>query len=203
MIRFPGPIPELNPTRPSRQEFTLPSKTPWIERRFIFDLPAGMFPNVLERLRGTPARIRDRVQGLDPEPLRERGGKSWSIQENIGHMIEVEALWLGRLDDFAAGLDKLRPADMSNQKTETADHNSKELLAILGDFQRVRAEFVRRLGELGDAEIERSAHHPRLDQPMRILDLMIFAAEHDDHHLARITELLSSGQTPEFGDLGA
>ncbi len=38
--------------------------------------------------------------------------------------------------------------------------------------------------------IGRSAHHPRLNRPMRILDLMVFAAEHDDHHLARISELL-------------
>jgi hypothetical protein len=25
---------------------------------------------------------------------------------------------------------------------------------------------------------------------MRVIDLVVFAAEHDDHHLARITELL-------------
>ena len=35
------------------------------------------------------------------------------------------------------------------------------------------------------------AWHPRLDRPMRVIDLAIFAAEHDDHHLARITELLA------------
>jgi hypothetical protein len=35
----------------------------------------------------------------------------------------------------------------------------------------------------------RTAHHPRLDRPMRVMDLAVFVAEHDDHHLARITEL--------------
>jgi hypothetical protein len=34
-----------------------------------------------------------------------------------------------------------------------------------------------------------SALHPRLKTPMRIIDLFLFVAEHDDHHLARITEL--------------
>ncbi|MCK4414213.1 MAG: hypothetical protein KAY32_11760 [Candidatus Eisenbacteria sp.] len=43
---------------------------------------------------------------------------------------------------------------------------------------------------MNDQDIARTAIHPRLNQPMRVLDLMIFAAEHDDHHLVRITELL-------------
>ncbi len=34
------------------------------------------------------------------------------------------------------------------------------------------------------------ARHPRLDRPMRIVDLMLFIAEHDDHHLATITQRL-------------
>jgi hypothetical protein len=37
-----------------------------------------------------------------------------------------------------------------------------------------------------------SSLHPRLQQPMRLIDHALFVAEHDDHHLARITELLPS-----------
>ena len=33
---------------------------------------------------------------------------------------------------------------------------------------------------------------PRLRTPMRLIDLGFFVAEHDDHHLARITELLKT-----------
>jgi hypothetical protein len=51
-------------------------------------------------------------------------------------------------------------------------------------------EFVERL-EAMDAElIERSAIHPRLKIPMRVIDLAFFKAEHDDHHMARISELI-------------
>ncbi len=150
-----------------------------------------MFPNVLERLRGTPARIRDRVMGLDAAQLRERKGDAWSIQENVGHLIHVEALWLGRLDDFADGLAHLRPADMSNRATNEADYNSLSSEEILAEFTAVRKDLTRRLEELGDAAIEHAAKHPRLGQPMRVLDLMVFAAEHDDHHLARISEIIA------------
>jgi len=32
--------------------------------------------------------------------------------------------------------------------------------------------------------------HPRLRTPMRLLDHLHFVAEHDDHHLAKIRELM-------------
>jgi hypothetical protein len=35
------------------------SPTPWIERSFNFDFSAGLYPFLLERLRGTPARIEE------------------------------------------------------------------------------------------------------------------------------------------------
>lgn len=163
---------------------------PWIQRRFRFDLPASLCPSVLERLRGTPARIEDRIRVLRPEVLTKRDGNTWSIQENIGHLIEVEALWHGRLDDFAAGLKGLRPADMENRKTHAADYNSRTIEEVLAGFRATRARLVERLEELDDAAIVREAIHPRLNQPMRVLDMMVFVAEHDDHHLARIGELM-------------
>jgi len=110
----------------------------------------------------------------------------------VGHLTVVEGLWLGRLDDYAAGLDELRPADMSNQATFAADYNAQAPAAVLADFRAIRREFVTRLEALSDEEIARTARHPRLDQPMRILDLMVFAAEHDDHHLAGITEIVET-----------
>ena len=170
----------------------MPSKKPWVERRFPFDLPLSMFPILLERLRGTPARLEDRLAGEDPAALRTRVGGAWSMQETVGHLVEVEALWLGRLDDFDAGLEQLRPADMSNRRTEDANYNSREPAEVLARFREVRMGFVQRLEGLADEEIQRAAHHPRLDQPMRVLDLMAFTAEHDDHHLAGITEILGA-----------
>ncbi len=52
----------------------MPTKLPWIERKFVFELPPAMFPNVLERLRGTPARVEERVASLSPDQLRHKRG---------------------------------------------------------------------------------------------------------------------------------
>ena len=34
-------------------------RTEWIKRQFTFGLPLGMYGNVVERVRGTPARLED------------------------------------------------------------------------------------------------------------------------------------------------
>jgi uncharacterized damage-inducible protein DinB len=164
--------------------------TPWFERQFEFTTPISLFPPLLERLRGTPARIEERLRDLTPNVLRTRRENAWSIQENVGHLLDIEALWHGRLDDYESGCQILREADMENRRTCDARHNSRALQEILGGFRASRMNLVERLEGLDEAGAGRSATHPRLGQPMRIVDMVVFAVEHDDHHLARMTELI-------------
>lgn len=161
----------------------------WIERRFNFDFPVGIFPWILERLRGTPARIEETVRGLRSEILVIQPEGKWSIQENIGHLVKVEELHDGRIDDYLAGKDTLRAADMENRRTSEADFNSRDIGNVLESFRTVRIGFVERLEELDDEIVGRSAIHPRLEIPMRLVDMTFFAAEHDDYHLALIRRL--------------
>ena len=162
----------------------------WFKREFDFNLPVWMHPNIIERLRGTPARCEDIVRDLGHERLTRRDGDAWSIQEHIGHLLDLEPLMSGRLDDFEAGRDALRPADLDNVKTHDAGHNDVPLDDILDEFRSVRTGIVRRFEKLADDAIARSAMHPRLQTPMRAIDLALFFAEHDDHHLATISELI-------------
>lgn len=164
-------------------------RTKWIERRFEFNLPVGVLPCVLERLRGTPARLEERVRNLAPQVLTARVGEAWSIQEQVGHLLDLDELHEGRLEDYDRGLAELRPADMTNRQTSEADHNSARLADLLAAFREARARFVRRLEELDEEGASRTALHPRLRQPMRVIDMALFVAEHDDHHLASITDL--------------
>ncbi len=164
----------------------------WTERTFRFDTPPGRMPFLLERLRGTPARLEEKVRGVPAGVLQRRDGHTWSAQENLGHLLDLEALHLARLDDFAAGLETLRPADMSNQRTWDADHNAAPLAQLLDAFRRARTRFVDRLAGWNPERIEQSALHPRLKTPMRVIDLAYFTAEHDDYHLARMELLISS-----------
>lgn len=165
------------------------NRTKWVERQFDFNLPVGVFPCVLERLRGTPARVEELVRGLSTELLTGRRGGKWSAQEHVGHLYDLDELHEGRLEDYARGLEVLRAADMTNRKTEDAGHNSARLEDLLALFRAARASFVRRLEALTEEEVGRSALHARLGKQMRVIDLALFVAEHDDHHLASIREL--------------
>jgi uncharacterized damage-inducible protein DinB len=161
----------------------------WFERRFELGLPAEAFPEILERLRGTPARLEERTAGLTPQVLTTGPGRGWSIQEHAGHLSDLEGLWLGRLDDFGQRLERLRPADLQNRATWEGSHNARRLADVLARFRSLRGGMLSRLESLGEGDLSVTAEHPRLAQPMTVVDLCFFVAEHDDHHLATITEL--------------
>lgn len=168
-------------------------RQPWFERRFTFDLPVSAAPGLIERLRGTPARIESRLAGLSATQLTLHQGEQWSIQENIGHLGDLEPLWMARVEDLALGRSSLHPADLENRRTHEANHNARPFAAVLEDFRRARVEMVIQLEAADAADWARSALHPRLQTSMRLLDLAFFVAEHDDHHLATISTLLRRG----------
>lgn len=165
-------------------------RTPWFQRAFDTSLPHTLLPVLVERLRGTPLRVSDRVVGISPDVLTRRHEGSWSIQENVGHLGDLEQLWAKRLEDFLSGARTLTPADLENTKTHQANHNQQELFQLVAGFRRARQDLVQNLEHLGATDLKRSSLHPRLKQPMTIPGMCLFVAEHDDHHLARITELL-------------
>jgi len=162
----------------------------WGDRKFEFNFPVALYQEMIERLRGTPARLEDRVEVVAPELLVKRDGERWSIQENAGHLLDLESLVTRRLDEYLAGATNLHAADMSNRKTYEADHNQISITMILANFREQRTQLVRRLDELDPETFASAAHHPRLNVPMRLVDMLFFQAEHDDYHLAQISELL-------------
>jgi exonuclease I len=127
---------------------------------------------------------------VSPNLLSEHIDGGWSVKETVGHLISVESLHIGRLDDYDANLAQLRPADMTNTRTYEARYNDKDIAELLGSFRAIRSDFVGRLRGLDEERVSRSAHHPRLDQPMRLVDMALFAAEHDDQHIAILLQML-------------
>jgi uncharacterized damage-inducible protein DinB len=163
---------------------------PWFERKFSFDLPVSRLPVVLERLRGTPARLEERLRSLSPAALTSRVRDTWSIQENAGHLGDLELLWIKRAEQVLQGQSELAAADLSNRGTYEAHHNAARLHDLLTRFRVLRLRFVSILEEAPESAWGHAARHPRLGTPMRLVDIAFFTAEHDDHHLARITEMM-------------
>jgi uncharacterized damage-inducible protein DinB len=149
-----------------------------------------LLPNLRARLRGTPARLEETVRGVPHEVLIAKPEGKWSAQEQAGHLFDLEPLWLARIEDFVAGSGHLTVADLTNRKTDEANHNAQPLEQILSDFRAARQTLLSRIEGLDALSFSRALPHPRLKTPMRLADHLYFVAEHDDHHLARIWELL-------------
>ncbi len=169
-------------------------QTNWIDRKFPAIDDNGLFPVILERLTGTPARIEEKVRGIEDGMRKVKMAGKWSLQEEIGHLSDLEPLWSGRVDDFVDGLPEMRPADLSNRGTTEAGHNDTDIHELLNRFRRYRQDFADKLKRLDPEHFERTSLHPRLKTKMRIVDLAHFVSEHDDHHLARMSALLSDLQ---------
>jgi uncharacterized damage-inducible protein DinB len=161
----------------------------WFDRKFEFSGNENIMPSIIERLEGTPVRLREKLKHINPSLYQIKPDNKWSILEHIGHLSDLEPLWQGRLEDILHGEKELRPADLTNRKTSEANHNSKSVSELLNEFTALRNDTVNRLRNLTEEDVFRSALHPRLKTPMRTLDHFTFVAEHDDHHLAKISEL--------------
>ena len=161
----------------------------WFERKFDFSFQQNIFPSIIERLSGTYIRLRSKIEDTPSDLLEIKPNEKWSIKENIGHLCDLEPLWQGRLDDIMNKEKYLRPTDLENKKTDFAEHNKTSVEDLLIQFQEVRKVTLKRLSKPEEPDVFKFALHPRLEQPMRTMDLFLFVAEHDDHHLSRITEI--------------
>lgn len=164
-------------------------QTEWTKRKFNFDFPVGLFPVIIGRLKGAYPRIADLTEEISNDKLSEQPDGKWSIKEHIGHLTDLEELHHGRIDDFKNNEKILRAWDGLNLKTKKALHNEKTIDALLKAFYDVRSEFIDALLTFNDAELIRTAIHPRLNIPMRVVDMAFFVAEHDDHHIAKIIDI--------------
>ena len=164
----------------------------WFGRKFEYSYPAELLPNLKARLRGTPARLEDVLRGRSQAILVAKPQGKWSAQEHAGHLLDLEPLWLARVGDYVTARDELTAADLTNRKTQEANHNARPLEQILTEFRAERERLLKRVDELDASLFARAIPHPRLKTPMRLVDHLYFVAEHDDHHLARIWELVNA-----------
>ena len=166
------------------------NKVIWFDRKFDFIQPPEMFPIVIERLRGTPARLEEKVANVPKEALTKSEANKWSILQNIGHLLITMELWERRIIDFKNRETELHPADLNNTKTKQTDFNKRPLEEMVKEFRSRQENLVRAFENFAPEDASLTAHHPRLNKPMRLIDLAYFIAEHDDHHLSIITDLI-------------
>ena len=161
----------------------------WMQRRFDHQLPPELFPSVLLRFSAVVNQLE--FTSLPKRIRTTRIHNKWSVQEHVGHLLDLEELGEKRLGDFIAGADELTAADMSNRKTEEARHNDADPHELGLAFYTARMKLVERMKGLTAEQIAHSAMHPRLKRRMNVVEWVYFMCEHDDHHFAKINELVA------------
>src|SRR5262249_9083439 len=110
----------------------------WFERKFDFTFSEELMPNLKSRLRGAPARLEETLRGRSPNLLAQKPHGKWSAQEHAGHLLDLEALWRARIEDYIRAAAELTVADLTNRKTDEANHNATALESILSEFRTSR-----------------------------------------------------------------
>ncbi len=161
-------------------------KVEWFERQFTFGVSPGLLPFYLERLQGTLPRLEKKLAGMSEDILSNRLDGKWSIKQNIGHLAEVDEIANKRIDEMLKGVSPMSPAVFEPK----GDYNAKPLREVLALFENNRKENLKKYAQLNDEGLGKASLHPRLKVMMTPVDLAYFDAEHDDHHLVRINEIL-------------
>lgn len=161
----------------------------WFERSFTFGLPKAMLPFYLERLEGTIYRIEHKVKGVSEQVLSEKYNDKWSIKQNIGHLAEVDRVGNKRIDEMLAGVAVLSPAVFEPQ-----DYNPWPIEKVLAFFRESRLSNLNKYRGLSDLHLAKGSLHPRLKLTLTPVDLAWFDAEHDDHHLLKISDIIAENK---------
>ncbi len=157
----------------------------WFDRKMTFGHSPEMLPFYLERLDGTAARIEYKVRQLNDSALRATPDEKWSIKQHIGHLAEVDQVANKRIAEITSGVPTLSPAVFEPQ-----DYNPWPIGKVIEFFRQTRQSNLATYAALSAKDLAKSSVHPRLKVPMTPVDLAWFDAEHDDHHLVKINEII-------------
>jgi uncharacterized damage-inducible protein DinB len=161
----------------------------WFEREFDLSFGAERYAAMYHQLAGAPERLQQAVAGLREEVLVAKPGGKWSIKEQAAHLFVMEPLWRVRFQDIMDQKPTLTVADLNNTATTEGGFNAVAIAELLARFAAERQETMRLLDQIDALDLKKTSLHPRLKQPMRVIDLAYFVAEHDDHHIAIVKEL--------------
>ena len=160
-------------------------KPEWFERNFQFGIPPGMLPFFIERLDGTITRLEKKLLGASEDIRSFQPAEKWSIKQHVGHLAEVDEVVVRRIDEIVRGISPMAPAVFEPRQ----DYNKQRLSQVLDYFAKNRMDSIRKYKILSEEECARTSLHPRLKVMMSPVDLAYFDAEHDDHHLVKISEI--------------
>ena len=141
-------------------------------------------------IRAARARLLAACAGLTDEAQRLRPSEDeWSIIEVVAHLADVDLHWLGQalaIRDNAQHV--FVHFDDEHWKAEHPDVRQQPIDQILESTRAAHETVLRTLSDLSDADLRRSAKHPR-GMPYTVGDVFLRYPRHDDHHVEQIAAI--------------
>ncbi|WP_153398772.1 DinB family protein [Chryseobacterium vaccae] len=167
----------------------------WFDRQFDSNTGAEHFDEFLKRLEHFPTVLKKLLKSCPIEVSTCKMGGKWSVNEHIGHLILLEDLWRIRFRDIKEGKPDMSPADLNNTAIDESSFNNMLVEELIKNLASERHKTIAMLQKMSEEDLLKTSIHPRLQQPMTIIDLMHFVAEHDLHHLHAIQSIIGSMET--------
>jgi uncharacterized damage-inducible protein DinB len=166
------------------------STSKWFERKFDFSFDVDEYTNIYQRLQQAPAVLETVLLNIPEQKLSHKPDGNWSVKEHTGHLSVLEPLWRARIQDIIDKKPVLTPTDLNNSATSEAGFNSFSITEQLQRFSEERKQTLSLLDNININDHSHTSLHPRMQQPMRMIDILYFTAEHDDHHITVIKEIV-------------
>lgn len=146
----------------------------------------GTIAPQLEALAAFPAALRQQVAGLSDEQLRYRpAAGEWSIVEIIGHLIDVEALYVRRIGQMISAENPILERIDQEALVEQRDYQSKQAAQLLATFAEQRAAALDEVRYIRPANLARTGVHYLRGQ-VTIAELLGVWSDHDQNHLRQV-----------------
>jgi uncharacterized damage-inducible protein DinB len=149
------------------------------------------FKALLEELAAFPAALKTELQGLSDAALRfQPTPDAWSIVEIVGHMIEVGAVWPGRVSQMLS-TNNPQLVSVDNTVVRQRDYQNKQLSYLLSALAERRAEFIEMLRVIHPSQLTRTGEHPTYGQ-IDVTGAAAALANHDRRHREQIAANLAA-----------
>ena len=145
----------------------------------------------ITKLSAFPARLHAFVAPLTDTQLRFRPhDKEWSILENIGHLIDIDRLYVVRVDLILSSERPQFAPFNPDETVQAGNYQTKSLSELMEVYTELRQATVAGLSTIEPDELTRVGIHARFGE-ITVARLVEILANHDEVHYAQMNNNLT------------
>jgi hypothetical protein len=149
------------------------------------------FHDNVRRLADFPQQLTHVVQTLTETQVHFKPANEWSVIENIGHLIDIDELYVGRVDRILAEERPEFPRFEPDPIVATKGYQQMNGHDVLQQFIATRQATIDGLSTIEPDELDRAGVHAVYGE-MTLRRLVEQLVNHDQKHLVQIHETLAA-----------